>query len=86
MAKINFKEFQIYTGISHRETRTFDVRESLADALYLSGRGIRMHDLALRIFRSDGPVDLDEADERLLQEFAENMSPAFIDSLPLNIQ
>lgn len=86
MAKINFREFQIYTGVSHKEIRTFDIRESLADALYLSGRGIRMHDLALRIFRSAESIDLDETDERLLREFAENMSPAFIDSLPLNIK
>lgn len=44
-----------------------------------------MHDLAMRIYRSDGPVELDEADVRLLREFAQTLSPAFIDSLDQNL-
>ena len=44
-----------------------------------------MHDLAMRIYRSDGPVELDDADVRLLREFALTLSPAFIDSLEQNL-
>ena len=81
----NFKNFKIFTGISRKETRPFDVREELANSLYLAGRGIRMHDLAMRIFHSDGPVELDEADVQLLREFAQTLSPAFIDSFDQNL-
>ena len=44
-----------------------------------------MHDLAMRIFHSEGPVELDEADVQLLREFAQTLSPAFIDSLNQNL-
>lgn len=83
--QIDFTKFRLYTGISRKETRSFDVREELANSLYLAGRGIRMHDLAMRIFHSDGPVELDEADVQLLREFALTLSPAFIDSLDQNL-
>ena len=39
----------------------------------------------MRIFHSDGPVELDEADVQLLREFAQTLSPAFIDSLDQNL-
>ncbi len=83
--QIDFTKFRLYTGISRKETRSFDVREELANSLYLAGRGIRMHDLAMRIFHSDGPVELDEADVQLLREFAQTLSPAFIDSFDQNL-
>lgn len=53
--QIDFTKFRLYTGISRKETRPFDVREELANSLYLAGRGIRMHDLAMRIFIPTGP-------------------------------
>ena len=83
--QIDFTKFRLYTGISRKETRLFDVREERANSLYLAGRGIRMHDLAMRIYRSDGPVELDEADVQLLREFAQTLSQAFIDSLEQNL-
>ena len=83
--QIDFTKFRLYTGISRKETRPFDIREELANSLYLAGRGIRMLDLAMRIYRSDGPVELDEADVQLLREFAQTLSPAFIDSFDQNL-
>lgn len=83
--QIDFTKFRLYTRIPRKEIRSFDVREELANSLYLAGRGIRMHDLAMRIFHSDGPVELDDADVRLLREFAQTLSPAFIDSLDQNL-
>ena len=71
---------------SQQEVYTAMLEElELANSLYLAGRGIRMHDLAMRIFHSDGPVELDEADVQLLKEFAQTLSPAFIDSLDQNL-
>lgn len=83
--QIDFTKFRLYTRIPRKEIRPFDVREELANSLYLAGRGIRMHDLAMRIFHSDGPVELDDADVQLLREFALTLSPAFIDSFDQNL-
>lgn len=38
--QIDFTKFRLYTGISRKETRLFDVREERANSLYLAGRGI----------------------------------------------
>ncbi len=85
MASINFKEFRLFTSIAQTETRTLDIREALSNGMYMALRGIRAHDLALRIYRSDGDMELSDEDMAVIQEYAKNLTPAFIDSLPLNI-
>ena len=85
MVKINFKEFRLYTSIAQTDTRTFDVREALSNGMYMTMQGIRVHDLALRIFRSDGDVDISDEDLAIIHEYAKNLTPVFIDSLSLNI-
>lgn len=85
MVKINFKEFKLYTSISQDQLRTFDVRKELSDAMYTTLHGIQAHDLALRIYRCDGEIELDDADLEIITRFAERLTPAFIDSLPVNI-
>lgn len=85
MAKINFKEFKLYTSIAQTEKRTFDVREALSNGMYMTMQGIRAHDLALRIFRSDGDVEISDEDLTLIREYAKSLTPVFIDSLSLNI-
>lgn len=83
--KINFKEFKLYTSIAQTETRAFDVREALSNGMYMSLQGIRAHDLALRIFRSDGEIEISAEDMAIIQEYAKNLTPVFMDSLSLNI-
>lgn len=85
MAHINFKEFKIYSSIAQNETRTFDVREALSNGMYMSLQGIRAHDLALRIFHSEGEVEISDEDMAIIQEYAKNLTPVFMDSLQLNI-
>lgn len=85
MAHINFKEFKIYTSIAQKETRTLDVREALSNGMYMSLQGIRAHDLALRIFRSEGDMEISDEDMAIIQEYAKNLTPVFMDSLQLNI-
>ena len=85
MTHVNFKEFKIYTSIAQNETRTLDVREALSNGMYMSLQGIRAHDLALRIFRSEGDIEISDEDMAIIQEYAKNLTPVFMDSLQLNI-
>ena len=85
MVSINFKEFKLYTSIPQDQVRPFDVRKELSDAMYMTLHGIQAHDLALRIYRSDGEIELDDADLEIITRFAERLTPAFIDSLPANV-
>lgn len=85
MPKINFKEFNLYTSIAQDDTRTFDVREALSNGMYMTMQGIRAHDLALRIFRSDGEIEISDEDMAIIHEYAKNLTPVFMDSLLMNI-
>ena len=57
MAKINFQQFRIPTGIDKSRYQYGDARESVANMLYLNVNGIRAHALAMKIYQSDGEVD-----------------------------
>lgn len=85
MSRINFKEFKVFKDITQTEFRTVDVSRAFADTLYKNGTGIVMHDLALRIFRSEGEMELDKEEERIVRQTAAAFcTPVFIDSLSAN--
>lgn len=84
MKKINFKQFKTFTDITREKTSLVDVRKPLADALYKTANGIAAHDLALRIYRSDNEMELEDSDVQLLRDFAKTLTPIFMDSLEEN--
>ena len=59
MKKINFAALQIATSIKKDEYITKDIREELANAMYQNARGIGYMALAMKIYKSDGDVDLE---------------------------
>lgn len=58
MKKINFQQFGIYTSVSRKEKVMGDVRENFANLLYTQVNGIRAHTLALKIFQSEGKLNI----------------------------
>ena len=86
MARINFKQFKNYTDITQERTDTIDVSRVIADLLYTRGTGIVMHDLALRIYRSEGEIVLNKEEEAVLMNAVERLcTPIFIDSIIANL-
>lgn len=82
MAKLNFKEFSVYTGVNKKNKKKMDVRETFADLLYMGVNGIRSHALSLKIYQSDGEVDFTDDEIRLIKQTAEtHCIPGFIDGL-----
>lgn len=82
MAKINFQQFRIPTGIDRSRYQTGDARESVANMLYLNVNGIRAHALAMKIYQSDGEVEYSDEEVKTLTEVANAYgTPAFIDGL-----
>ncbi len=80
--KINFEKFKVYTSISHKTAQTTDVRERFADMLYTGVNGIRAHALAMKIFKSNGSMDYDPEEIRLIKGIADQFCvPGFIDGL-----
>ena len=86
MKNIDFKRFKIFTDITREKTSLMDVRKPLADTLYKNANGIAAHDLAMRIYRSDGEIELEDSDVRLLRDFANTLTPIFMDSLEENLK
>lgn len=80
MKKVNFREFGVYTDITRTEKRTVDLSKAIADKLYTEFPGIAAHDLALRIYRSEGEMELSDTDIELLTAFMRQCSGALADS------
>jgi len=86
MSKIDFQHFKVFTDITKEKTVEQDLRRVLADSVYKNMNGIAAHDLALRIYRSEGSIDLTDEDVNLLRNFLKNSTPIIMDSFEENIK
>ena len=87
MAKLDFQHFTVPSGISVKDSRTGDARESFADILYMGASGIRAHALAMKIYKSEGAEEYTDEEMRLMKGLAERFcTPAFIDGLRAQIK
>ena len=83
MKKINFAALQIATNIKKDEFITKDIREELANAMYQNARGIGYMALAMKIYKSDGEVELDDKEFKLLKDFGQGFPLFYQDALGL---
>lgn len=87
MAKLNFEKFTVPTGISGKNKRTGDARESFADLIYTNINGIRAHALAMKIYRSEGETEYSDDEVRLIKDVAYKLcAPNFIDGLSAQLE
>lgn len=85
MVEINFKEFKVYTDITHEYAVEQDIRKDFADAMYKNLNGVVAHDVALRIYHSERAVLLNNEEYDLVMSFSKGMTPIFQDSLTANV-
>ena len=83
MKKINFTALQVATNIKKDEYIKRDVREELANAMYQNARGIGYMALAMKIYKSDGEVELDDKEFKLLKDFGQGFPLFYQDALGL---
>lgn len=82
MIKIDFSKFPMYADIEHSRKEEVDIRKGVANRIYTTIAGITAHELAFRILRSSGPIELDADDIATMKLFAASEgTPAFQDSL-----
>lgn len=86
MKKINFKEFKLFTDISQTNTVSSDVSRELADTIYKNANGIMAHDLAFRIYKSEGEIELSEEEVEFIKSFLSKGTPLFQDSFSANLK
>ena len=75
----------MFTNIAQDKTETQDLSLEFADFMYKNTNGIVAHDLAHRIYKSEGEIEISEEEESLILNLAANMTPVFLDSLKSNI-
>lgn len=81
MIKIDFTNITVYTDIAKTKAVVKDLKEEVANDLYMHGQGIAFHALALKIYNSQGEVELDDKEYQLLMNYANQMcTPMIIDA------
>lgn len=82
MKKINLKSIKVYLDINKENSITSDLRLDFANLLYVNVNGIAAHDLAFRLYKSEGDIEITEQEENILLETVETYCvPAFIDAI-----
>lgn len=82
MKKLNFKEFGYCADITRRQQIRRDVRREIADLLYGQVQGIVAHDLAFKVYRSEGEIEVTDEEAQLLVRVFEHFTTGmFIDGL-----
>lgn len=79
--KINFKKFPIYTSIRKDMVVEQDISFVLANGIYCNIAGVMAHSLSLRIYETDGEVELTEKEVAALKEWAELFVGLISDSI-----
>lgn len=83
---IDFQHFKSFTDITNAATIEVDIRKDFADLMYKNMNGIEAHDLALRIYRSEGDMEVSDSDVSLIKALASKATPIFYDSILANIK
>ncbi len=81
MKILNLKELKLYTDLSREKSLKYDGSKEIANFLYMNMIGLSYHALALKIWNTSGPVEIDESEEKLLREAMNYMKPFVIDAL-----
>lgn len=83
---INFQRFKSFEDITQTTTREIDIRKEFADLMYKNMNGIEAHDLALRIYRSEGDMEVSDRDVEIIKLLSSRATPIFYDSMTANIR
>lgn len=78
--KVNFEKFEMYTSIRKDSTVLVDVKDTVANTMYTSMPGIAPASLAMKIYNSDGEVELTQEEVLILDRMMGRSSGIMRDS------
>ena len=70
MKKVDFKNFPIRMNIGSDEVKKVDTRERIGNVVYQNAAGVRGLDLAMKIYKSEGVIELDDGEWTMLMQIA----------------
>lgn len=78
---INLKKFPIFTSVKKDMVSEVDVKDNIANILYMGGQGLPTHALAFKIYNSDGEIDLSSNEIDIILSNESLFTCVFLDSL-----
>jgi hypothetical protein len=82
MAKVNFKALQVKTSLKGDNVVTIDGAADIANIIYTQGTGIVAHNLAHKIFESEGEVELSDKEADIVEHIVNLCcAPLHIDAI-----
>lgn len=79
--KINFRKFPVYTSIRKDAVMQQDISFPLSNSIYTNIPGIMAHAVAMKIYSSDGEVELTQEEAAALTRWVELFSGVIADSV-----
>lgn len=86
MAKIDFSKMPCWVDIRKQGKIELDIKFQFANTLYTQGSGIAMGALAMKIYNSEGEVEYNEKECKIILDFATNINPLIYDSIKDTIE
>lgn len=82
---VNFKEFKFFTNYKRTASTVVDIREEIADVIFVSATRIAGHLLAEKIYNSKGAIKLADKEWQMLNSICgDKLTMAFMESLDYN--
>lgn len=78
---IDLTKFHIFTDIKKEIVYETNVKDNMANALYMGGQGLAFHALAFKIYNANNEVDFSDKELSLLLSADGLFTCVFIDSL-----
>lgn len=83
---INFKEFKFFTNYKRTASKIVDIREEIADVIFVTATRIAGHLLAEKIYNSQGVIKLTDEEWQMLNSICgDKLTMAFMESLDHNV-
>lgn len=77
----------MFTDITKKKAVKADVSRDIAEAIYKGANGLVAHSIAIRIYESQGDIELSAEEEAFLRRFIqEATTPVFQDSFEANLK
>lgn len=70
----------MWADIAHKDKIEADIRRDFADVIYKNANGVMAMDIAMKIYKTEGPVEFSLDEMEFLSIFVKDTTPQFQDS------
>lgn len=82
MKTIDFTKLEIFTDLAKTRCVVSDVRKQISECIYNNGRGLAAHALALKIYNSNGAIEVNDDELAIIKDIINILgTPSLIDAI-----